>query len=246
MSSTNNPGASRTTLAPSTTNGTLPKPSGGLVPTNNVTTKDGLTVRARIDPTLTVEDVVRQLCVNLKVTDPSSHFALRDRDTDELVTNDNLRKKIKNKVHLRSLFSSHHLHSAAHTVYPRLVNASHIEAAEIVQKLTYPDERSLRLSLFSLQKYIKVCLLFFPSIKAAHLAPRKKSSPKSSSILMASKHLSTSFIPNTEIPSQYVLPSLSLCAMSPQAILQQVCTYSGAESDGPGIRLVGAQRRVHL
>jgi engulfment/cell motility protein 1 len=137
MSSTNNPGASRTTLAPSTTNGTLPKPSGGLVPTNNVTTKDGLTVRARIDPTLTVEDVVRQLCVNLKVTDPSSHFALRDRDTDELVTNDNLRKKIKNKVHLR------------------LVNASHIEAAEIVQKLTYPDERSLRLSLFSLQKYIK-------------------------------------------------------------------------------------------
>lgn len=98
----NNP---RTTLTPSVATGSQSKPSGGLVPTNNVTTKDGVTVRARIDPTLTVEDVVRQLCVNLKVTDPSSHFALRDRDTDELVTNDNLRKKIKNKAHLRSFVS---------------------------------------------------------------------------------------------------------------------------------------------
>jgi engulfment/cell motility protein 1 len=107
MSSSNTPGASRTTLTPSSTNGTQPKSSPlALVPTNNVTTKDGVTVRARIDPTLTVEDVVRQLCVNLKVTQPATHFALRDRDTDELVTNDNLRKKIKNKVHLRSLLSS--------------------------------------------------------------------------------------------------------------------------------------------
>ncbi|KAF9218953.1 hypothetical protein BS17DRAFT_718897 [Gyrodon lividus] len=137
MSSTNNPGASRTTLAPSTANGTRPKSSTGLVPTNNVTTKEGQTVRARIDPTLTVDDVVRQLCVNLKVTEPSTHFALRDRDTDELVTNDNLRKKIKNKAHLR------------------LVNASSIEAAEIVQKLSLRDERTLRMSLFSLQKFIK-------------------------------------------------------------------------------------------
>ncbi|KAG6381651.1 ELMO/CED-12 family-domain-containing protein [Boletus reticuloceps] len=130
--STNNPG----TLSPSAANGTPPK-SGGLIPTNNVTTKEGLTVRTRIDPTLTVEDVVRQLCVNLKVTDPSSHFALRDRDTDELVTSENLRKKIKSKVHLR------------------LVNAPHVEAAEILRKLSSPDEKSFRMSLFSLQKYIK-------------------------------------------------------------------------------------------
>lgn len=157
MSASNTPGASRTTLAPSTTNGTPAKSSGGLVPTNNVTTKEGVTVRARIDPTLSVEDVVRQLCVNLKVTDPATHFALRDRDTDELITNDNLRKKIKNKAHLRSLFPLDHLHFVANSVHLRLVNASHIEAAEIVQKLTYRDEKSLRLSLFSLQKLIKVC-----------------------------------------------------------------------------------------
>ncbi|KAF9240704.1 ELMO/CED-12 family-domain-containing protein [Melanogaster broomeanus] len=136
MSSSNTPGASRTTLAPSTSNGTRPK-STGLIPTNNVTTKEGTTVRARIDPTLTVEDVVRQLCVNLKVTEPSTNFALRDRDNDELVTNDNLRKKIKNKAHLK------------------LVNASDIEAREIVQKLSQRDEKTLRMSLFSLQKFIK-------------------------------------------------------------------------------------------
>ena len=83
---------------PSSTNGAQPRTA--LVPTNTVTTGDGVTVRTRIDPTLTVDDVVKQLCVNLKIKDPSSHFALRD-ETDELVTNDNLRRKIKNKVNLK-------------------------------------------------------------------------------------------------------------------------------------------------
>ncbi|KAH7913831.1 ELMO/CED-12 family-domain-containing protein [Hygrophoropsis aurantiaca] len=130
-----NPAASRTTLAPSGTNGHRPKST--LIPTNNVTTKEGVTVRTRIDPTLTVEDVVRQLCLNLKVTEPASNFALRDRDTDELVVDENLRKVIKNKTHLK------------------LVNASAIEAAETVQQLTMRDEKTLRLSLFSLQKFIR-------------------------------------------------------------------------------------------
>jgi len=71
-----------------------------LVPTNNVTTKDGVTVRARIDPTLTVEDVVKQLCLNLKIKDPPVMFALRD-EMDDLVTNDNLRKKITTKLSLK-------------------------------------------------------------------------------------------------------------------------------------------------
>ena len=83
-------------------NGSRPR-SVALVPTNNVTTKDGITVRARIDPTLTVDDVVRQLCINLKVRDAPGRFALRD-DGDELVTNDNMRKKIKSKVNLKCVF----------------------------------------------------------------------------------------------------------------------------------------------
>lgn len=74
--------------------------SGALVPTNSVATKDGTVVRARIDPTLAVDDVIRQLCVNLKIQDPPVLYALRD-DADELVTDDNLRKKIKGKVNLK-------------------------------------------------------------------------------------------------------------------------------------------------
>ena len=74
--------------------------SGALVPTNTVTTKDGTVVRARIDPTLAVDDVIRQLCLNLKIQDPPVLYALRD-DADELVTDDNLRKKIKAKMNLK-------------------------------------------------------------------------------------------------------------------------------------------------
>lgn len=92
------PGSSGT---PPATNGSAQvKSSTGLVPTNTVTTRDGVTVKARIDPTLAVDDVVRQLCMNLKIKDPPGMFALRD-DTDDLVTNDNLRKKIKAKVNLK-------------------------------------------------------------------------------------------------------------------------------------------------
>lgn len=57
-------------------------------------------MRVRIDPALTVEDVVRQLCVNLKAKDPPVMYALRD-DSDELVTNDNMRKKIQAKAPLK-------------------------------------------------------------------------------------------------------------------------------------------------
>lgn len=59
-----------------------------------------MTVRARIDPTLTVEDVIRQLCINLKIKDPPVMFSLRD-EADELVTTENLKKKIKARSNLK-------------------------------------------------------------------------------------------------------------------------------------------------
>lgn len=124
----------RTTASPST-NGHSSK-TVALVPTNNVATKDGVTVRARIDPTLTVDDVVKQLCLNLKIKESPVMFALRD-ETDDLVTNDNLRKKIKTKVNLK------------------LVNAPTLEAVEIVEKLIVKDDKTLKLALFSLQKFIR-------------------------------------------------------------------------------------------
>ncbi|KAG6812771.1 hypothetical protein H0H92_000541 [Tricholoma furcatifolium] len=121
--------------APSATNGSQVR-SGALVPTNNVTAPDGQVVRARIDPALTVDDVVRQLCINLKIKESPANFALRD-ETDELVTSDNLRKKIKGKVHLK------------------LVNAPSREARDITEKLSKKNERNLKLTLFSLQKFIR-------------------------------------------------------------------------------------------
>lgn len=81
-------------------NGKAGGSKGGLVPTNNVTTKEGITVRTRIEPSLAVEDVIRQLCISLKLKDPPAMYALRD-ESDELVTNDNLRKKIKAKQNLK-------------------------------------------------------------------------------------------------------------------------------------------------
>lgn len=63
-----------------------------------------MTVRARIEPTLPVDDVVRLLCINLKIKDPPGMFALRDGENDELVTNDNLRKKILGKANLKYVF----------------------------------------------------------------------------------------------------------------------------------------------
>ena len=62
--------------------------------------KDGTTVRVRIEATLAVEDVVRQLCISVKIKDPPSCYALRD-ENEELVTNENLKKKIKQKVNLK-------------------------------------------------------------------------------------------------------------------------------------------------
>ncbi|KAF5350216.1 hypothetical protein D9758_007797 [Tetrapyrgos nigripes] len=122
------------TSPPTTTAVPVSKP--GLVPTNNVSTIDGVTVRARIDPTLTVVDVVRQLCVNLKIKGPPSDYALRD-ESEELVTNDNLRKKIRTKANLK------------------LVNAPAREGRDIAEKLTVRDAATLRLTLFSLQRFIR-------------------------------------------------------------------------------------------
>ncbi|KAL5492185.1 hypothetical protein ACEPAI_3632 [Sanghuangporus weigelae] len=130
----NGNGTPQSTVAPS--GQVTSSRSGTLVPTNTVTTKDGTVVRARIDPTLAVDDVIRQLCLNLKIQDPPVLYALRD-DADELVTDDNLRKKIKGKVNLK------------------LVSAPIIEAAEIVEKLSMRDDKTLRMTLFSLQKFIR-------------------------------------------------------------------------------------------
>ncbi|CAE6455315.1 unnamed protein product [Rhizoctonia solani] len=99
------------------------RPRSVLVPTNLVSTKDGVTVRARIDPTLPVTDVIRQLCISLKIQEPPLLFALRD-DREELVTDDNLRRMIRDKANLK------------------LVSSPVIEATEILDRLHAADKES--------------------------------------------------------------------------------------------------------
>ena len=162
---TSNPSA--TSVNSPTQSGPAPNQSGtkqgkAVVPTNHVTTKDGATVRARIDPTLTVEDVIRQLCLNLKLKDPPPMFSLRD-DDDTLVTTENLSKMIKSRANLkcvRALFSCGTraciIYAIPSSLFHRLVNSSVIEAAETIEKLNLREEKNLKLALFSLQKFIKV------------------------------------------------------------------------------------------
>jgi hypothetical protein len=54
------------------------------------------TIKALIDPTLPVADVIRQLCANahLGVQEPPALFALRDEEDEELVDDANMARKI--------------------------------------------------------------------------------------------------------------------------------------------------------
>ncbi|KAF8311367.1 hypothetical protein DL93DRAFT_2149672 [Clavulina sp. PMI_390] len=120
----------------------MPAPSGnparsrgGVVPTNSVTTLEGKKVKARIDPTLPVSEVVHQLCINLEVQQSHVLFALRD-EQDQLVTDENLRKHIQDRTPLK------------------LVRSPASDARDYITNLTRSDS-SLKMSLFNLQKLIR-------------------------------------------------------------------------------------------
>lgn len=125
-----------------------------LIPTNSVTTKDGV-VKVRIDPTLMVADVVKQLVANLQIKQPPSNFALRD-DDDELVTNENLRRMIRSKAKLKYVMNIPVPDPRFIPIAFRLVNSAAVEAQEIYDKLLLREEKSYRLALFSLQRYLRV------------------------------------------------------------------------------------------
>jgi len=74
--------------------------TGNLFSANTVETKDGWKVRARIDPSLATSEVVRQLCLSLKLMETSDLYALRT-DTDELVTDANLGRVVRDKTPLK-------------------------------------------------------------------------------------------------------------------------------------------------
>ncbi len=65
----------------------------------NIVTYKSASIKALVDPTLSVSDVVRQLCANAHLgvspSEPPALFALRDEDGEELVTDENLARKIE-------------------------------------------------------------------------------------------------------------------------------------------------------
>ncbi|KAI0032657.1 ELMO/CED-12 family-domain-containing protein [Vararia minispora EC-137] len=126
--------SSRSRAAP---NGSAtPSASTAVNHTNIVTTKDGRSVKTRIDPSLAVADVLKQLCVNLQMPGPAVDWALRD-DGDELVTDDNLKKMIKTRARLK------------------IVSAPVLEARETVERIAQREDPALRLTLYNLQRYIR-------------------------------------------------------------------------------------------
>jgi engulfment and cell motility protein 1 len=148
MSSNANGEAPRPHAAP---NGTS---SRTLIPTNSVATKDGV-VKVRIDPTLMVADVVKQLVANLHIRQSHSDFALRDED-DELVTNENLRDMIRSKAKLKYVVTFSEPDLCFTPFLTRLVNSAAVEAQEIYNRLLLREEKSFRMALFSLQRYLRV------------------------------------------------------------------------------------------
>ena len=148
--------AGETSAIPSGSSAPAKAPQKTLVPTNTVLTPEGHQVRARIDPTLTVADVVKQLVLNLKLDEPPTNFALRS-DVDELVTNDNMRKMIKGKANLKCVFLLFDRDlELTEPIVNRLVKSPKREARDIAHKLSERDDKNLKFSLFSLQKHIKV------------------------------------------------------------------------------------------
>ncbi|CAO1631530.1 unnamed protein product [Parajaminaea phylloscopi] len=97
------------------------------------------TIKAQIDTTMVVSDVIRQLCANahLGVQEPPALFALRDEENDELIDDANLAKKIE-----------------AGTSF-KLTASPLIEAAEMVDKLSSREERTLKMATYTLQRLIR-------------------------------------------------------------------------------------------
>ncbi|KAE8207041.1 hypothetical protein CF335_g1434 [Tilletia laevis] len=107
--------------------------------TINLVTYRNSTIKAIIDPSIQVQDVIRQLCANahLGVQEPPALFALRDEETDELIDDANLARKIGAGASFK------------------LCSSPTIEAVEMVDKLSSPDDRVLKMATYTLQRLIR-------------------------------------------------------------------------------------------
>ncbi|KAK4050272.1 hypothetical protein OIV83_003593 [Microbotryomycetes sp. JL201] len=91
-------------------------------------------VKARISRDVPISEIIRQLVTSqqLQIKDPPALFALRDKDTGELVTDENVGTLLDRQAHNPT-----------------------IEAAEMVEKLNSGETATLKLATFSLRTLIK-------------------------------------------------------------------------------------------
>ncbi|GAA5852412.1 hypothetical protein JCM8547_006773 [Rhodosporidiobolus lusitaniae] len=96
-------------------------------------------VKARIDPEVPLDEVIRQLAASsqLQVAEPAALFALREKDTGALVTEENLSRML-----------------AKGNVFD-LCSSPTIEAVEMVEKLSSTEPSVVKLATFSLRTLIK-------------------------------------------------------------------------------------------
>ncbi|PWN21975.1 hypothetical protein BCV69DRAFT_298172 [Microstroma glucosiphilum] len=115
------------------------RPSASSTPRINTVSYRNATIKAQIDTTMVVADVIRQLCANahLGVQEPPALFALRDDENDELIDDGNLARKIEAGRNFK------------------LTASPLIEAAEMVDKLCSREDRALKMATYTLQKLIR-------------------------------------------------------------------------------------------
>lgn len=80
-----------------------------LVARINTVSYRNATIKAQIDTTMVVSDVIRQLCANahLGVQEPPALFALRDEENDDLIDDSNLARKIEAGTSFKYVLLAH-------------------------------------------------------------------------------------------------------------------------------------------
>ncbi|BGO95483.1 hypothetical protein NBRC10512_007738 [Rhodotorula toruloides] len=106
-------------------------------------------VKARIDPEVPLEEIVKQLCASsqLGVKEPAGLFALREREGGELVTEENVREMLEKGTHFT------------------LVSSPMLEAVEMVDKLRSTDPSTLKPAVFTLRTLIRERLFLREYVK---------------------------------------------------------------------------------
>eukprot|EP00833_Pecoramyces_ruminatium_P013306 jgi/Orpsp1_1/1187338/evm.model.d7180000056963.1 len=91
-----------------------------------------------IDQSLSIETIIKNICLELNKTEIRiQDLSLRNFETEELITDENFRRKVKEGDHLK------------------LVASPAIEAADTVRNMKSFDEGTVKRTIFMLQKYIK-------------------------------------------------------------------------------------------